>query len=96
MTVIRRLTTERGAGWAEGEHADPSGADLADFGSYDITGRCAVDPVFGTLSGFDGLMAAAHAGRLRVLAGSGPHHTAHRHPWFVQAGSAGGGLVREG
>jgi alpha-glucosidase len=66
-------------------------ADLVDFDSCDITGRCVVDPVFGTLAGFDGLLAAAHARRLRGLAGLGPNHTSHRHPWFVRAGSAGGG-----
>jgi alpha-glucosidase len=59
--------------------------------SYDITGRCVVDSVFGHLAGFDGLVAAAHARGLRVLVGLGPNHTSHRHPWFVRAGSAGGG-----
>jgi alpha-glucosidase len=79
-----------------GKHADPSGADLVDFDSYDITGRCVVDRVFGTLAGFDGHLTAAHVRGLRVLAGLGPNHTSHRHPWFVGAGSAGAGLVREG
>jgi Alpha amylase, catalytic domain len=78
-----------------GKHADPSGADLVDFDSYDITSRCAVDPVFGTLAGFDGLLAAAHARRLRVLAGLGPDHTStgtrgsfepvsRRRDWYVR------------
>ena len=67
-----------------------------DFDSYDITGRCAVDPVFGTLSGFDGLLAAAHAHRLRVLAGSGPTTPPTGTRGSFEPGQPAAGLVCEG
>ena len=48
--------------WLSPFYASP----MVDFG-YDITDHCVVDPVFGTLADFDGLLAAAHARGLRVL-----------------------------
>ena len=42
--------------WLSPFYASP----MVDFG-YDITDHCVVNPVFGTLADFDGLLAAAHA-----------------------------------
>lgn len=60
---------------------------MADFG-YDITDYCDVDPMFGTLSDFDALLAAAHERGLRLLMDFVPSHTSDQHPWFLDSRSA--------
>ncbi|MCX4695746.1 alpha-amylase family glycosyl hydrolase [Streptomyces sp. NBC_01408] len=57
---------------------------MADFG-YDVRDHTAVDPLFGDLADFDGLVAAAHAHGLRVLIDYVPNHTSGEHPWFRDA-----------
>jgi alpha-glucosidase len=57
---------------------------MRDFG-YDVSDYCDVDPVFGTLSDFDALLAAAHARGIRVLIDWVPAHTSSDHPWFEEA-----------
>ncbi|MBK9178170.1 MAG: DUF3459 domain-containing protein [Acidimicrobiales bacterium] len=60
---------------------------MADFG-YDVADHCDIDPVFGTLAGFDRLLDEAHQRGLRVLLDWVPNHTSDRHPWFVEARSS--------
>jgi alpha-glucosidase len=49
---------------------------------YDVSNYVDVDPQFGTLDDFDGLVAGAHALGLRVTVDIVPNHTSDRHPWF--------------
>ena len=57
---------------------------MADFG-YDVSDYTGIDPLFGTLPEFDALLAAAHAGGLRILLDLVPNHTSDRHPWFQES-----------
>jgi len=57
---------------------------MDDFG-YDISDYCAVDPMFGSLADFDGLIAAAHDRGIRVIVDLVLSHTSDRHPWFAES-----------
>jgi alpha-glucosidase len=57
---------------------------MADFG-YDVSDHRDVDPLFGDLGAFDGLLADAHARGLRVLLDWVPNHTSSEHPWFRES-----------
>jgi alpha-glucosidase len=68
---------------------------MADHG-YDVADPRDVDPLFGTRTDFDDLVAAAHARGLRVILDIVPNHSSNEHPWFRQALSDGpGGPARE-
>ena len=58
-----------------------------DFG-YDISDYQAIDPVYGTLTDFDRLVAEAGRHHIRVLLDMVLNHTSDRHPWFVEAASS--------
>jgi alpha-glucosidase len=60
---------------------------MADFG-YDISDHTAVDPIFGTDTDAEELIAAAHALDLRLLIDIVLPHTSDRHPWFTDAASS--------
>ena len=53
----------------------------ADHG-YDVADYRGVDALFGSLAGFDALVADAHEVGLRVVIDLVPNHTSIEHPWF--------------
>jgi len=57
---------------------------MADYG-YDVADFCDVDPIFGTLADFDGLVTKAHALGLKVTIDQVYSHTSDQHPWFEQS-----------
>ncbi|NBE98740.1 glycoside hydrolase family 13 protein [Nonomuraea sp. KC401] len=62
-------------------------------GGYDVADHRDVDPLFGTLSDFEALVAAAHDHGLRVIVDIVPNHSSSAHPWF-QAALRGEGRER--
>ena len=63
---------------------------MADHG-YDVADPRDVDPVFGDLAAFDGLVADAHEHGLRVTVDLVPNHTSSEHEWFRAASDAAPG-----
>jgi alpha-glucosidase len=60
---------------------------MADFG-YDVSDYCDVDPLFGSLADFDGLVEVAHRLGLKVVVDFVPNHSSDRHPWFAESRSS--------
>ncbi|MGV8938450.1 MAG: alpha-glucosidase [Allorhizobium sp.] len=60
---------------------------MKDFG-YDVSNYVDVDPMFGSLSDFDGLIAEAHRLGIRVMIDLVMSHTSDQHPWFVESRSS--------
>ncbi|MEP7222192.1 MAG: alpha-glucosidase family protein [Novosphingobium sp.] len=80
------------------EHVAALGADaiwispfytspMRDFG-YDVADYCDVDPMFGTLSDFDALLARAHDLGIKVLVDQIYAHTSIDHDWFTESRSS--------
>jgi alpha-glucosidase len=59
---------------------------MKDFG-YDVSDYCDVDPIFGTLTDFDALVARAHDLGLKLLIDQVYSHTSDEHEWFAQSRS---------
>jgi alpha-glucosidase len=57
---------------------------MVDHG-YDVADPRSVDPVFGDMDTFDGLIADAHEHGLRVAIDLVPNHTSSEHEWFRAA-----------
>ena len=60
---------------------------LAD-GGYDVADYRDVDPRFGTLADFDGLLQAAHSLGIRMIIDVVPNHSSSAHRWFRAAVAA--------
>jgi oligo-1,6-glucosidase len=59
-----------------------------DDGGYDISDYQDIDPLFGTLHGFDALLAQVHRRGMRLVMDLVVNHTSERHPWFVESRSS--------
>ncbi|PYF13023.1 alpha-glucosidase [Rhodobacter viridis] len=79
--ITRRLDHVAGLGvdaiWISPFFTSP----MKDFG-YDVSDYCDVDPLFGTLTDFDALIARAHDLGLKVLIDLVLSHSSDAHPWF--------------
>jgi alpha-glucosidase len=60
---------------------------MKDFG-YDVADYRAIDPIFGTLEDFDGLLAAVHDRGLKLLLDLVPNHTSDQSEWFLESRSS--------
>ncbi len=57
---------------------------MKDFG-YDVSDYCDVDPMFGTLTDFDALVAEAHDKGVKVMIDLVLSHTSDQHLWFRES-----------
>lgn len=60
---------------------------MRDFG-YDVSNYTDVDPMFGTLSDFDALIAEAHRLRIKVMIDLVISHSSDQHAWFIESRSS--------
>src|SRR4051794_12824435 len=59
-----------------------------DDNGYDISDYQDIDPTFGTLAGFDRLLAGVHERGMKLVMDLVVNHTSDEHPWFVQSRSS--------
>ena len=59
-----------------------------DDNGYDISDYQDVDPIFGTLSDLDELLAAVHERGMKLVMDLVVNHTSDEHPWFVESCSS--------
>ncbi|MCV7358900.1 alpha-glucosidase [Mycolicibacterium fluoranthenivorans] len=62
---------------------------------YDVSDYRDIDPLFGTLADFDGLIAKVHALGMKLVMDLVVNHTSDEHPWFVDSRSARGNPKRD-
>jgi len=84
LAYLRRLGVD--AVWLSPFYPSPQ----ADAG-YDVSDYRDVDPLFGTLADFDGLVHDAHALEIKVIVDIVPNHTSSAHEWFQAALAAAPG-----
>ena len=59
-----------------------------DDNGYDISDYQDIDPAFGTLAGFDALLAAVHERGMKLVMDLVVNHTSDEHPWFAESRSS--------
>jgi oligo-1,6-glucosidase len=59
-----------------------------DDNGYDISDYTDIDPLFGTLTDLDELIAELHARGMRLMMDLVVNHTSDEHPWFVESRSS--------
>ena len=64
------------------------------YHGYDVTDYEGVNPGYGTLSGFDTFLAAAHARGIKVILDFVLNHSSSSHPWFQDSSSSTGSAKR--
>ncbi len=82
--VQSRLEYIRGLG-VDGIWINPFYRSPQEDGGYDVADYFDVDPIFGDIEDFDGLLSEAHAMGMRVLIDLVPNHTSSAHEWFQAA-----------
>ena len=60
---------------------------MHDFG-YDVADYVGINPLFGTMSDFDALLADVHARGLKLIIDLVPNHTSDEHAWFQESRSS--------
>jgi alpha-glucosidase len=58
-----------------------------DFG-YDVSDYRNIDPMYGTLTDFDHMVAKGREEGVRIIMDFVPNHTSDRHPWFLDSKSS--------
>ena len=58
-----------------------------DFG-YDVSNYEDIDPMYGTLTDFDRMVAEGKKHRVRIIMDFVPNHTSDQHPWFLDSKSS--------
>ncbi|MFD2081863.1 alpha-amylase family glycosyl hydrolase [Actinopolymorpha cephalotaxi] len=93
--VVGKLPYLAGLG-VDGLWLNPFYASPGHDHGYDVADHCAVDPAYGSLEGFDELVATAHGHGIRVILDVVPNHASIAHPWFAAALAAGPGSPQRG